>query len=67
MKKFEWTDEAAIAFVNVYSGNFNHTTPPACTYSRYRGLKMKEKLELFKQDWAGFETPLCPCCKKPSL
>ena len=53
MKEFKWTDESVKAFTNVYSGNYNETTPSMCSYKRYKGLKMDEKLALFKTDWTA--------------
>jgi|TARA_B100001939_G_scaffold305911_1_gene285146 hypothetical protein len=67
MKKFRWTDRAAIAFVNVYSGNFNKTTPTTSTYAKYAGLKMEEKLKVFKRDWVEAEPLVCPCCKNHAV
>ena len=48
MSNFQWTDDAVKTFANVYCAN----VPEGFSYKRYKGKKMNEKLELFKEDYA---------------
>ncbi len=48
MSNFQWTDDAVKTFANVYCAN----VPEGFSCERYKGKKMNEKLELFKEDYA---------------
>lgn len=45
---FIWTDEAVQAFARVYCG----AMPKGFEDWKYHKLRMSEKIEVFKQDWA---------------
>ena len=55
----EWTDEAMMAFCQVYAGNTNSSrVPMQVSYKKYHKLKIHEKLETFKQDWSEYQRKL---------
>lgn len=55
----EWTDEAMMAFCQVYAGNTNSSrVPMQVSYKKYHKLKIHEKLEAFKQDWSEYQRKL---------
>lgn len=47
MTNFQWTDEAVKTFAHVYCAN----PTKGFEYSKYRGKKIQEKIELFKEDY----------------
>jgi hypothetical protein len=57
----KWTDEKVEAFCQVYSGNFESKTLMMIkekfgitfNWTEFHGLKMKQKLKLFKQKFDG--------------
>ncbi len=55
----EWTDEAMMAFCQVYAGNINSPRlPMQISYKKYHKLKINEKLEAFKRDWSEYQRKL---------
>lgn len=47
MTNFQWTDDAVKTFAHVYCAN----PTKGFEYSKYRGKKIQEKIELFKEDY----------------
>ena len=59
VKEIQWTDEAMMAFCQVYAGNMaSKRVPFPASYNKYHKLKIQEKLEAFRKDWAEYQHKL---------